>query len=1194
MEDIVKLVNLINDFLVRLVDESLRKKNKRLNLILFSVLYFYLFNPYQYPLRNLFTIYKDVVNLKWYIDAFWAAFLLLLIIILVQIYLAQKNKIISRRFDEIRTGPIKGLLSYSSEDAGYYSNLQRDQNLVECFQAITNEHWRFGVLNGDSGVGKTSFLLAGLMPILEKQGIICVYVKFTELDPFESIRRACAKHLFSVRENGEDYICNLREAFIETQKPVIIIFDQFEQFFLHKKKRNDRERLINSLRFWYQTMESIPVKILISIRSDNLSRLFELQQALKYTLSPTQSFQLNKFEPIQAANILRYIADTEQIKYDVNFLRDLSIQYLADTEEGLVSPVDIQIIARIVQREVIKENRAFDKSTFQKYGGYDGLLERYLDSLLDVYDKQGGNKQVVIKILSSLMDLDNNISIGALSVEKIRQKIGSDVKVTEINKAITWLEQDDVRLIIGSTEDSLKLYELTHDKIIPAFRKIANKDISASENANLLLSRRAIEWQNNQENRRYLLSLPEILNIYKFREFILSGKQQSLKEIFLAASIQRVKRIILACLCVTLVFVFGSKLWESNSWQLYLTKRQILVSLKDEWLLNRKYSDSTSYPKGNNNSNDEYIHNNILNDEPWIDILCSLTYVGEDFVALEYYNNFDDGSKEKFLDEYADTILSDCNRVNPSIDVYIQSIKKITNQQVKDRLYFMLARVLGSCALKKKDLNALKTASTIVNMGSSASIDRYFTQYDFALLFALLNDETSYNLMLDQANSNVANSSVLLSKVAENGDKFTVDSLKFISSVIPGLVYSIQKAENDDQVDYVISELITKNGGNTAGVPLVLWWVAGIFATADRIDLRNTLIQKASNIFSSQKPNTDLHQRRVDMQNNGNNHIALPLANSFATLPDKTNARYILNNFNDDVMGRYSIHDNLLFETYVNLNDKDKILNLITSDQYINNTLNRLHTINLQESQSLISLYLRAIGRKDEWDNIVVPAIILYFDKKYKGVGFVDVPEIESSLQRLGNKNLISDFADKRKKDTAVLLYCLIAEIYAKLNASDKADEYINKSIEIIEQSLSPTSYSSIDYYRVGESIGNVADVLNDPSILDKGLRVITSSMRTSNCDTRSLTGNNICYSMLKGLLSSPTTCASVAKLRSSIHSYSAKDIQLLRMNSIILKYCSQSGKNFKNNVSLDSPSWTLMKDGYLSLSPFLLNVSLR
>jgi hypothetical protein len=1180
MEDIVKIVNLIYDSLSRIVDESLRKKNKRLFLILFSVIYFYLFNPYQYPIRNLYTLYKDVVSIKWYNEIFWATLLLLLIVIIVQIYLAQKNKILTRKPDEIRTGPIKGLLSYSSEDAEYYSNLQRDQNLVECFQAITNEHWRFGVLDGDSGVGKTSFLLAGLMPLLEKHGIICIYVKFTELDPFESIRRACAKHLVNVIENSEDYICNLREASIKAQKPIIIIFDQFEQFFLHQKKRNDRERLINSLQLWYQTMKSIPVKILISIRSDNLSRLFELQQALKYTLSPTQSFQLNKFEPLQAANILRYIADTEQIKYDVNFLRDLSIQYLADTEDGLVSPVDIQIIARIVQREVINENRAFDKSTFQKYGGYDGLLERYLDSLLNVYDKQGGNNQVVIKVLSSLMDLDNNMSIGALSVEKMHLKIGSDIKVTDINKAITWLEQDDVRLIIGSREDSVKVYELTHDKIIPAFRKIANKDISASENANLLLSRRAIEWHNNKENRRYLLSLPEILNIYKFREFILSGKQQSLKEKFLAASIQRLKRTILACLCVALVFVFGSKLWESNSWQLYLTKRQILISLKDDWLLNRRYSNSTSY----------------LNDEAWIDILSSLTYVGEDFVALKYYNSFDDSSKEKFLNEYASTILSDCNKINPSVEVYIQSIEKITNQQVKDSLYFMLARVLGYCALKKKDLNALKTASTIINMGSSASSDRYFTQYDFALLFALLNDEISYNSMLDQANTNVANSSTLLSKEPKITKNFVVDFVKVIN-ILPRWVYSIQKAENDDQVDYIISELITQNGGTSANIPIFILWIAGIIASADRIDLQNTLIQKASNIFSSQKPNTDLHQRRIDKQNSENDIIALPLANLFSALPDKTNARYIINNFNDDVMARHSFQDNLLLEIYVNLNDKDEVINLITNDQYINNMLNRLSTMSLEDSQSLTSLYVKAIGKQDEWDKIITPRIISYFNTKYKGIGFDDIlkdidfedkSEFLSSLQEFRNTQSMSDIlADKRKNDTAVLLYCLIAEIYAKLNASDKAEEYINKSIEIIEQSLSTASYSSINYYRVGESIGNVADALNDPSILDKGINIITSSMRTSSCDVKSFGGSSICYSMLKGLLSSPITCISVAKLRSSVHSYSAKDIQLLRMNSIILKYCSQSRKKFKNNLSLDSKSLIQIKDGYLAFPSF-------
>src|SRR5439155_11262783 len=60
--------------------------------------------------------------------------------------------------------PIKGLFPFRLDDAGIFVHLQRERDLKRCLAAIKDADFRFGVLYGESGTGKTSFLQAGLWP----------------------------------------------------------------------------------------------------------------------------------------------------------------------------------------------------------------------------------------------------------------------------------------------------------------------------------------------------------------------------------------------------------------------------------------------------------------------------------------------------------------------------------------------------------------------------------------------------------------------------------------------------------------------------------------------------------------------------------------------------------------------------------------------------------------------------------------------------------------------------------------------------------------------------------------------------------------------------------------------------------------------------------------------------------------------
>jgi tetratricopeptide (TPR) repeat protein len=100
---------------------------------------------------------------------------------------------------------------------------------------------------------------------------------------------------------------------------------------------------------------------------------------------------------------------------------------------------------------------------------------------------------------------------------------------SEVAAAVGWLAES--RLISpGDGDGAVVVYELAHERLIPALRVVANRELSDVNKANLLLDRRVNEWLGSGKNRRYLFSLKELLLLRQQRGFLEWGQQRSQKE----------------------------------------------------------------------------------------------------------------------------------------------------------------------------------------------------------------------------------------------------------------------------------------------------------------------------------------------------------------------------------------------------------------------------------------------------------------------------------------------------------------------------------------------------------------------------------------------------------------------------------------------------------------------------------------
>jgi hypothetical protein len=99
---------------------------------------------------------------------------------------------------------------------------------------------------------------------------------------------------------------------------------------------------------WYNGDSATPAKLLISIRSDFRGRLDEAHKAMGYSPGPQQIFNPERFTPEQAAEIFRGLAESAQLECDRGFIEEVTAQELAASDDGLISPVDIQSSANAV------------------------------------------------------------------------------------------------------------------------------------------------------------------------------------------------------------------------------------------------------------------------------------------------------------------------------------------------------------------------------------------------------------------------------------------------------------------------------------------------------------------------------------------------------------------------------------------------------------------------------------------------------------------------------------------------------------------------------------------------------------------------------------------------------------------------------------------------------------------------------
>ena len=222
----------------------------------------------------------------------------------------------------------------------------------------------------------------------------------------------------------------------------------------------------------------------------------------------------------------------------------------------------------MIERQNAAELRAFNREAFQKFGGVEGLLTRFLDQVLAAR-LTPAQRQATVKVLLALTDLDSQVRAGVLTVANLQTKLKGTVKPEEVTEATHWLARGDVRLITPVKQNAAIGYELAHERLIPALMRLAGKELSVADKANQLLDRRVNEWLGNQCKAHYLLNWSELWLIEQQKPYLMWGGKRRQKERLLVRSRQRIYGVASGIAMAALMSLFF------GSWLLYTPQGQM-------------------------------------------------------------------------------------------------------------------------------------------------------------------------------------------------------------------------------------------------------------------------------------------------------------------------------------------------------------------------------------------------------------------------------------------------------------------------------------------------------------------------------------------------------------------------------------------------------------------------------------------
>lgn len=353
----------------------------------------------------------------------------------------------------------------------------RQQDVNRLIERITRSDCKLSVIYGQSGVGKSSTVRAGLVPALKQLTIEARDILPLLLDVYTDWDGALRRQLlaaipdrppldtdplnsYSLDGNSSvELILKQFQQYVDQNLLVVLIFDQFEEFFFVYK---DREKRLIFYQFLSRCLNLPFVKVVLSLREDYLhfllefNRLGSLDVIDNNILDREILYYLGNFSCADARLVIQSLTERSQVYLEPLLIETL-VQDLAG-QTGEVRPIELQIVGAQLETEKIT---TLDQ--YQQQGTKEKLVERFLEGV--VQDCGRENESTARLVLYLLTDENGTRPL------KTRAELAADLvaEVSQLDGILEILVASGLVFLLPDVPTDR--YQLVHDYLVLFIRQ---------------------------------------------------------------------------------------------------------------------------------------------------------------------------------------------------------------------------------------------------------------------------------------------------------------------------------------------------------------------------------------------------------------------------------------------------------------------------------------------------------------------------------------------------------------------------------------------------------------------------------------------------------------------------------------------------------------------------------------------------
>jgi Trypsin-like peptidase domain len=498
--------------------------------------------------------------------------------------------------------PYKGLHPFTQRDAAdFFGREAVVEKGVELVNSLMPEHpasssTRLLTILGPSGVGKSSLVMAGLLPKLQ-QGALPGSKEWVYLDPIvpgkhplEALASTLKPHFPDtsfktlLQDLEDDAARGLHLLATQLAKhrgtSVVLLIDQFEELFVQTESEDERQRFIHLLLTACSEPRG-PLLALLTLRADFYDR--PMQYPELFHLIESHHFSLLAIEPDDLRRVVEQPAALSDVQ--VTFEGDLVNRLLFEVQGQVGALPLLQFtLDQLFQR---RSGRQLTLSAYRDLGGVKGALAKQAEETYAALPSQEHRK--LARALFVRL-----IAPGATEQDTTRRRAGfSEFMLDDATQTRLLRETIDAfiaaRLLTTNEVAGTTTIEVSHEAVIREWKRLAEWILEAREDIYLQqdISKDIAEWKRRgkPKDRLYRGSQLEEAKVWAARNLPSKNEMDFLQSCIAEhdrEGVERRKRqrsLQVAVVTIGLLLVIGLILTWVFNWQLQAKNQDLLRSL---------------------------------------------------------------------------------------------------------------------------------------------------------------------------------------------------------------------------------------------------------------------------------------------------------------------------------------------------------------------------------------------------------------------------------------------------------------------------------------------------------------------------------------------------------------------------------------------------------------------------------------